>query len=196
MHLGASRIALSNPRLHHFTISFLPPNVPITRGVPPPTPLEKGRYELVCDEHGIPTSLLAWERKERGVGSWASWRHTSTTPPGTNGAPNPVVGHIPGVGIGPNAAGMAPAGHNQINIPLAFGLYELNVLVSSVFRFFSTMFSSLFTMGFLGVFLFPFMTTEFCNVLIEELEKVERFYHNELTAANTMHRYVHTYRIC
>lgn len=90
MHVGASRIALSNPRLHTFTITYLPPS-PSTNFPSPPSlnldpfhpfgqasfgsldtkfygtiePLEIGHYELVCDPHGIPQSLLCWERKRR-----------------------------------------------------------------------------------------------------------------------------------
>lgn len=90
MHVGASRIALSNPRLHTFTITYLPPT-PSTPFSSPPSftldpfhpfsqasfgsldskfygtiePLEIGHYELVSDPHGIPMSLLCWERKRR-----------------------------------------------------------------------------------------------------------------------------------
>ena len=90
MHVGASRIALSNPRLHTFTITYLPPS-PSTNFPSPPSltldpfhpfgqasfgsldskfygtiePLEIGHYELISDPHGIPMSLLCWERKRR-----------------------------------------------------------------------------------------------------------------------------------
>ncbi|CAL1706879.1 unnamed protein product [Somion occarium] len=90
MHIGASRIALSNPRLHTFTITYLPPS-PSSSPSPPSAssafvldpfnsggfssvdskfygdvePLEVGHYELVCDPHGIPVSLICWERKRR-----------------------------------------------------------------------------------------------------------------------------------
>lgn len=62
MHAGASRIALSNPRLHTFTIAFLPANVPVSRDLPRPEPLSHGSYELLTDAYGIPMSLLACER--------------------------------------------------------------------------------------------------------------------------------------
>ena len=55
---GAARIALSNPRLTHFSIAYISPNSPIRRGFLPPQPEEVGRFTLVCDSHGIPVSLL------------------------------------------------------------------------------------------------------------------------------------------
>ncbi|KAL4243969.1 hypothetical protein ABKN59_010055 [Abortiporus biennis] len=71
MHAGAARIALSNPRLQHFTITYLPINTHISRGglTTLPEPIEQGKFELICDVHGIPVNLLAYERRR---GGWSS----------------------------------------------------------------------------------------------------------------------------
>ena len=61
MQAGAVRIALSNPRLTRFQIAFLPANTNIRRSYAPPRPIEQGKYFPVCDDHGIPVSLVAWE---------------------------------------------------------------------------------------------------------------------------------------
>ncbi|PCH43638.1 hypothetical protein WOLCODRAFT_153691 [Wolfiporia cocos MD-104 SS10] len=58
MHVGATRIALSNPRLTRFSISYMPAHTP---ALPRPLPLEKGSFELVCDQHDLPISLLVSE---------------------------------------------------------------------------------------------------------------------------------------
>ncbi|KAI8993089.1 hypothetical protein BD414DRAFT_412755 [Trametes punicea] len=57
MHVGASRIALANPRLKAFSIAFIPPNPGAAPAEPPPPPLECGAFELACDAHGIPVCL-------------------------------------------------------------------------------------------------------------------------------------------
>ena len=76
MRSGAARIALANPRLAHFSIAYIPPNKPIRRGYHPPRPVETGRFVLMCDQHGIPVRLLAWETwyRFRGIGGRASRR--------------------------------------------------------------------------------------------------------------------------
>ncbi|KAI0769695.1 hypothetical protein BD413DRAFT_694227 [Trametes elegans] len=55
MHVGASRIALANPRLKSFSIAFIPPHPSAEAG--PPPPLERGTFDLTCDAHGLPVCL-------------------------------------------------------------------------------------------------------------------------------------------
>ena len=71
MKSGAKRIAVSNPRLTHFTIAYIPANKPIRRGYLRPQPVEVGHFTLVWDMHGIPIRLLVWESWHRfgGIGS-------------------------------------------------------------------------------------------------------------------------------
>ncbi|KAH9858797.1 hypothetical protein C2E23DRAFT_768410 [Lenzites betulinus] len=67
MHIGASRIALANPRLKAFSVAFIPALAPAALSAAaalapsptdgPPTPLERGAFELACDAHGIPVCL-------------------------------------------------------------------------------------------------------------------------------------------
>ena len=75
MHIGASRIALANPRLKTFSISFIPAHAGSDT---PPPPLERGTFELTCDAHGIPVSLAVtqrytalwpWQRASAGPGA-------------------------------------------------------------------------------------------------------------------------------
>ncbi|KAI1794065.1 hypothetical protein LXA43DRAFT_915845 [Ganoderma leucocontextum] len=65
MHVGASRIALANPRLKSFSIVFIPAqggggSGPGSDGAP--APLEQGAFELVSDVHGIPVCLHVLQR--------------------------------------------------------------------------------------------------------------------------------------
>jgi len=73
---SAIRLALANPRLHHFTITFIPSNnitIPLPLPYPlvshPYTYLESGTYTLETDEHGLPVSMGVVER----VGLAGSW---------------------------------------------------------------------------------------------------------------------------
>ncbi|KAI0704983.1 hypothetical protein C8T65DRAFT_578005 [Cerioporus squamosus] len=59
MHVGASRIALANPRLKSFSIAFIPAQG--TSDVPLP-PIEQGTFDLTCDAHGIPVCLDVSQR--------------------------------------------------------------------------------------------------------------------------------------
>ncbi|EIW63382.1 uncharacterized protein TRAVEDRAFT_56411 [Trametes versicolor FP-101664 SS1] len=54
MHIGASRIALANPRLQCFSVAFIPTHPSADATVPP---LERGTFELACDTHGIPICM-------------------------------------------------------------------------------------------------------------------------------------------
>lgn len=54
MHIGASRIALANPRLQCFSVAFIPTHPSADAIVPP---LERGTFELACDTHGIPVCM-------------------------------------------------------------------------------------------------------------------------------------------
>ncbi len=79
MHVGASRIALANPRLKSFSIAFIPAQG--TSELPLP-PVEQGTFDLTCDAHGIPVCLdvsqryaAVWPWKSRagagaGVAEW------------------------------------------------------------------------------------------------------------------------------
>ncbi|KAI0630286.1 hypothetical protein C8Q77DRAFT_1137332 [Trametes polyzona] len=54
MHVGAARIALTNPRLKSFSIAFIPAHPSADA---PLAPLERGTFELACDAHGIPVCM-------------------------------------------------------------------------------------------------------------------------------------------
>ncbi|EMD37352.1 hypothetical protein CERSUDRAFT_114029 [Gelatoporia subvermispora B] len=58
LHSGAARIALANPRLAHFAIEYI---APAAAAHPRSPPLEAGRFELVCDAHGLPVALMVSE---------------------------------------------------------------------------------------------------------------------------------------
>jgi hypothetical protein len=68
---GACHIARTNHGLRHFRLTFLPPSLHVARAsalplqfsLPPAE--ESGDYTLHRDEHGIPTSLVVFERKAR-----------------------------------------------------------------------------------------------------------------------------------
>lgn len=62
MHVGASRIALANPRLKAFSIAFIPAHTSGSGTEAPPTPVEHGAFELVADPHGIPVCLHVLQR--------------------------------------------------------------------------------------------------------------------------------------
>lgn len=72
---GARRIAMTNPRLQSFTLTFLPLPYPIHMALTLPMLLfnnqssARGRFHLVCDKHGLPRSLRARERR-RLVWPW------------------------------------------------------------------------------------------------------------------------------
>ncbi|RPD74207.1 hypothetical protein L226DRAFT_535673 [Lentinus tigrinus ALCF2SS1-7] len=59
MHIGASRIALANPRLKSFSIAFIPAQG--SSDMPSP-PIEEGTFDLTCDSHGIPVCLDVSQR--------------------------------------------------------------------------------------------------------------------------------------
>ncbi|KAI0743506.1 hypothetical protein C8Q80DRAFT_1107692 [Daedaleopsis nitida] len=69
MHIGASRIALANPRLKLFSISFIAAHSG-SSDVPIP-PLERGTFNLTCDAHGIPVCL---DVSQRYTTLWP-WQH-------------------------------------------------------------------------------------------------------------------------
>lgn len=74
MHAGAARIALANPRLTQFFLSYIPPHTP---ALPIPRPLETGSFELICDIHGIPINLFVSEWRVTlagGGGGGMIWR--------------------------------------------------------------------------------------------------------------------------
>lgn len=74
---GALRIARSNPRLRQFSIRYIPrncdqpsPHLPRTTAQSAsmfefPSFLEIGKFELMCDRHGLPVRLYGREWKER-----------------------------------------------------------------------------------------------------------------------------------
>ena len=66
MQMGATRIALSNPRLRRFIIAYIPV-APLYRDRPfvRPSPVHEGRYTVLCDAHGIPVKLFSFERWKR-----------------------------------------------------------------------------------------------------------------------------------
>lgn len=82
---GASRIAKSNPRLHEFSITYIQHN-----GFTDTRVAEKGEFELACDGHGLPLSLLARQRRSRRWGTHTTWNHRcELRPPG-----HPAVGKM------------------------------------------------------------------------------------------------------
>ncbi|KIM83187.1 hypothetical protein PILCRDRAFT_819402 [Piloderma croceum F 1598] len=72
---NAGLIARANPRLRHFTITFIPRKASIFLPLPRPLTshpfayLESGTYTLMTDEHGLPVCLSAVER----IGQASSW---------------------------------------------------------------------------------------------------------------------------
>ncbi|KAI0093042.1 hypothetical protein BDY19DRAFT_921700 [Irpex rosettiformis] len=66
MQAGATRIALSNPRLRRFTIAYIP-IAPLyrDRAFVRPDPIHEGRFTVLCDAHGIPVKLFSFERWKR-----------------------------------------------------------------------------------------------------------------------------------
>ncbi|KAF5348690.1 hypothetical protein D9758_006866 [Tetrapyrgos nigripes] len=66
---GAAKIALTNPHLEGFSLTFLPPSYPLSLPFSfsfLPFPLltkDMGRFTLTCDNHGLPLSLRAFERR-------------------------------------------------------------------------------------------------------------------------------------
>ncbi|KAJ3826843.1 hypothetical protein F5880DRAFT_1541964 [Lentinula raphanica] len=67
---GAARIAMTNPRIKHFSLTLLPPSYPF--GFPLPVlnflPLpyrskDSGSFTLTCDKHGLPQTLRGFERR-------------------------------------------------------------------------------------------------------------------------------------
>ncbi|KAJ4483813.1 hypothetical protein J3R30DRAFT_3285141 [Lentinula aciculospora] len=68
--VGAARIAMTNPRIQHFSLTLLPPTYPL--GFPFPVltflPLpywsrDSGSFTLTCDKHGLPQTLRGFERR-------------------------------------------------------------------------------------------------------------------------------------
>ncbi|KAG5650890.1 hypothetical protein H0H81_010651 [Sphagnurus paluster] len=64
---GAARIAKANPRLTKFSLTFIPPTYPFSLPfsvpfLPIPFPARAtGSFELTCDRHGLPLTLLGFE---------------------------------------------------------------------------------------------------------------------------------------
>jgi len=67
---GAARIALTNPRIQDFSLTFLPPIYPF--GFPFPLisflpfsmrSRDSGSFTLTCDRHGLPQTLRGFERR-------------------------------------------------------------------------------------------------------------------------------------
>lgn len=90
MQSGAVRIALSNPHLTRFKISYLPANSTIRRAHAPPRPIEQGRYLPIRDGHGIPVSLLAIETWHRFGGFGAKMTRRSVYELRPSGHPDAV----------------------------------------------------------------------------------------------------------
>ncbi|PPQ71282.1 hypothetical protein CVT24_012336 [Panaeolus cyanescens] len=71
---GATRIASSNPRLHTFSLTFIPPVYPVPLpfalpyrpffGFLPFPSCASGLFEVSCDTHGLPLSLKAVEHSK------------------------------------------------------------------------------------------------------------------------------------
>lgn len=59
---GATRVARLNPRVNSFAISYI--------GVGDTRVVEKGEFELSCDDHGLPVSLFTRHRRLHRV--WGS----------------------------------------------------------------------------------------------------------------------------
>ena len=128
MHIGASRIALANPRLKTFSISFIPAHAGSDT---PPPPLERGTFELTCDAHGIPvcldvlqryTALWPWQRRAvggatLGVGMSAALAEWFATAASALGIEGPMVLLENSLGAGGLNLGAAGAGSG-----LALGL--------------------------------------------------------------------------
>lgn len=79
---GAACIARNNPRLHKFSLTFIPPVYPVSlpfslgfsgRLLFPSPDRASGSFELRCDEHGLPLNLAAREHSKTvwpwGLGS-------------------------------------------------------------------------------------------------------------------------------
>ncbi|KAL6306866.1 hypothetical protein BKA93DRAFT_123582 [Sparassis latifolia] len=85
MYAGAARMALANPRLHSFSIAYIPYH---TTPRPLPRTLERANFELLVDTYGIPVGLRICEWRARlppwkavalvwdagGRGRLAGWR--------------------------------------------------------------------------------------------------------------------------
>ncbi|KIY70655.1 hypothetical protein CYLTODRAFT_419611 [Cylindrobasidium torrendii FP15055 ss-10] len=81
--MGAERIALTNPRLRAFSLTFLPFSHPFHQPLSFPLLLfnirssARGNFRLMCDEHGLPHCLRAYERR-RVVWPWIFGHSTRT----------------------------------------------------------------------------------------------------------------------
>ncbi|TFK53529.1 hypothetical protein OE88DRAFT_1717762 [Heliocybe sulcata] len=76
---GAARIALSNPRLRRFTVSYISRYTSFPRhshhiyvALMPLDAYEVGSYELICDQHGLPIKLIVYERHSQAL-LWMHW---------------------------------------------------------------------------------------------------------------------------
>uniref|UniRef100_A0A0W0EX11 F-box domain-containing protein n=1 Tax=Moniliophthora roreri TaxID=221103 RepID=A0A0W0EX11_MONRR len=89
---GAARIAMANPRLENFTLTFLPMKYPISLPFSMSLFLftlrtkASGSFTLTCDNHGLPLTLRAFERRRlvwpMGLGcSYRTKRYTSDLRP-------------------------------------------------------------------------------------------------------------------
>jgi len=69
---GAACIAKSNPRLHRFSLTFIPPVYPVSlpfsfgflRPILMAPDRATGSFELRCDEHGLPMNIAALEQSK------------------------------------------------------------------------------------------------------------------------------------
>ncbi|TEB37348.1 hypothetical protein FA13DRAFT_1621736 [Coprinellus micaceus] len=69
---GAACIAKSNPRLHRFSLTFIPPVYPVSlpfsfsflRPLSMVPDRASGSFELRCDEHGLPINIAALEQSK------------------------------------------------------------------------------------------------------------------------------------
>lgn len=71
MQSGATRIALSNPRLARFRIAYIPAyRLQAGRAFRRPEALQEGRFMIHCDTHSLPITLYAFEtwRRFGGLG--------------------------------------------------------------------------------------------------------------------------------
>jgi hypothetical protein len=80
---GAIRIALTNPRLEHFSLTFLPASYPVSLPFVfsllalPFRTRDSGSFSLTCDHHGIPVALRASIKRRH------FWPLTLGLPPST-----------------------------------------------------------------------------------------------------------------
>jgi hypothetical protein len=135
LHDSAVQLALVNPRLHYFTITFIPTH---TSQVPIPQPLashpssyiESGTYTLTTDEHGLPVSLAAVER--RAAMSWGIsrflWLHIW-------GGRNPAIIRRYQVNLRPRSSKSGLKGLGPLVMESSVAGEELRMLIGFVVLF-------------------------------------------------------------